>query len=125
MKKINIINVVVSFICLGIYMFFMLRDGNKYLDDYGVNMLYLGAALSVILILLSLFKYLRNGLWMDIIYMIYLFLFIGGDFYSRNIGKDKYIYGVFINYPSKLKYILIVLLIVNIVFFIINLKEEE
>ncbi len=125
MKKINIINVVVSFVCLVIYMFFMLRDGSKYLDTYGVNMLYLGAGLSIVLILFSLFKYIRNGLWMDIIYMIYLLLFIGGDFFSRHIAKDKYIYGVFINYPSRLKYVLIVLLMANIVFFVISLKEEK
>jgi hypothetical protein len=124
MKKINIINIVVSIICLSLYMFFMIRDGNRYLNSYGFNILFIGALISVVLLLLSLFKYLRNGLWMDIIYMFYLLLIIVGDFLSRYVWNNKYIYGIFINYPSRLKYILIVLLVVNIVFFIISLKEE-
>ena len=124
MKKINIINIVVSVISLSLYMFFMLRDGNNYMNSYGFNILFMGALLSVALLLFSLFKYIRNGIWMDIIFIFYLLLFIVGDILSRYVWKNKYIYGMFINYPPKLKYILIVLLLANIVFFVISLKED-
>lgn len=125
MKKVNILNIIVSFICLGVYMFFMLKDGSKYLDGYGVEMLYLGAGISIIFILLSFFKYIRNGIWMDIIYMVYLLIFVGGNVLSNYLGSSKKLYAVFVNYPFWIKYVVIVLLIINIITFIKSFKEEE
>ncbi len=124
-KKVNLLNIIVSFIVLGIYMFFMLRDGSKYLDGYGVEMLYLGVSLSIVLILFSFFKKLRDSIWMDIIYMVYLGIFIFGNFYANYLGSGKKLYAVFINYPIWIKFVFIGLLILNIISFILSFIDVK
>ncbi len=128
MKKLNIINIIFGFFCLVIYMYFMIKDGSKYVDIYSVESLYLGVSFSVVFILFAFFKKLRNSIWMDLIYMLYLLLFIIANFLALNLGSSKKLYGVFLCYPSYIKYVVIVVLAVNILFFILSFKgvnEDE
>ena len=125
MKKINVLNILISFVCLVIYLYFMIKYGNKYVDKYTINMLYYGAFLSVFLVMFSFFKIIRDSFWMDIIYMSYVLLFILGIFISDMIGKSKLLYGMFICYPVWFKYILMTLLLINIIGFILVLKEDN
>lgn len=125
MKKINRLNIVFSFFSLLLYMFNMLKVGSKYLNVYGVEMLYLGAFLSVILIMFSFFKSIRNSIWMDIIYMVYLLIFIGVNYLKVIYGSTRKIYGALVSYPNWFIYILIIILIVNLIFFIKSFRSDE
>ena len=127
MKKINILNIIFGFACLIVYMFFMLKNGSKYVDVYSVESLYLGASFSIVFILFAFFKKIRNSIWMDIIYMLYLLLFVIGNFLAINLGKTKKLYGVFMCYPSIVKYLVIIVLVINLLFFILSFggKKDE
>jgi len=125
MKKVNRLNIIFSFFSLIIYMFNMLKYGNKYLNIYGVEMLYLGAFLSVILIMFSFFKSIRNSIWMDIIYMIYVLMFIGANYLNVILGSSRKLYGALVNYPTWYKYLLIINLLINLVFFIKSFRSDD
>lgn len=123
-KKINILNIVLSVIILGFYVFNLLTKGESYLLSYKVNILYIGAGVGIVLLFLSLLKLLRNSVWMDIIFMVYLLMFIGFNYYSIYFGKKLNIYGVFLCYPVWVKYLLIVFLLLNILCFILSFSDN-
>ena len=69
MKKINLINVIISFISFGLYVFFFLKNGSKLVNSYNLNLLYAGSLFSLVFIMFALFKKIRNSIYMDIIFM--------------------------------------------------------
>ena len=85
-------------------MYGLVTKGKSYTSTYGINMLYLSAGINIVMLLFSLFKIIRDSIWMDIIYMIYLLLFIGTNFYSQIFGSKLKITGLFMWYPKWMKY---------------------
>ncbi len=124
-KKLNIFNTVISIIVIGVYIYYMITKGQEFLLDYNVNMLYIGAGIGIVLFMFSLFKLLRDSIWMDLIYMIYVGLFIGFYIYGLLLGKNWNLYAIFKCYPIWIVFMLGGLLILNIVFFILSFKEEK
>ena len=122
MKKINLINVIISFISFGLYVFFFLKNGSKLVNSYSLNLLYAGSLFSLVFIMFALFKKIRNSIYMDIIFMFYLLFFI--FFYV--LGEKlvtKNIYVLFLNYPFWFKYLIGLLFIINAFVFIRDLKK--
>ena len=124
-KKVNIFNVVVSVFVLGVYVYCLLSKGREFLLTYNINMLYFGAGIGIVLLLFSLFKLIRNSIWMDIIYMIYLLMFIGFNIYGLVLGKNWNLYAIYYCYPIWTKYLLISVLVLNIVYFVLSFREEN
>lgn len=125
MKKLNILNIVLAFLTLVVYLFFFIQNGQTLIQTYPIKVFYIGAALSIGMIFLAFLKKLRNGVIMDILYMLYLVLFVAGNFLATYYGKTKYLFGMYVNYPMYIKYVFIVVLLVNIVFFIKAFADEE
>lgn len=125
MKKINVLNIICAFLALVVYLIFFLRDGNVLIKTYPIRVFYIGAALAIGMIFLAFLKKIRDGIIMDILYMIYLILFIAGNFLAGYFGKTKQLFAMYVNYPVYVKYVFIVLLIINVVFFIKSFKNEE
>lgn len=119
-KRINVLNIIISIILLGLFGYGLVTKGESYTSTYGINMLYLSAGINIVMLLFSLFKIIRDSIWMDIIYMIYLLLFIGTNFYSQIFGSKLKITGLFMWYPNWMKYFLILLLVVNVIIFIVS-----
>ena len=111
-KKVNVLNIIVSVLILGLFIYGIVTKGEDYSLTYGTKLLYISAGIDIVLLLFSLFKIIRDSIWMDIIYMIYLL-------------KNLKIYGLYIWYPKWIKYFLIVLLIFNIVFFILSFRGDK
>ena len=119
-KRINVLNIIISIILLGLFVYGLVTKGESYTSTYGIKMLYLSAGINIVMLLFSLFKIIRDSIWMDIIYMIYLLLFIGTNFYSQIFGSKLKITGLFMWYPKWIKYFLILLLVVNVIIFIVS-----
>lgn len=124
-KKVNVLNIIISIVLLGLFIYGLVTKGQDFASTYGTNLLYISAGIDVVMLLFSLFKIVRDSVWMDIIFMIYLLMFIGANYYSQYFGKNLNIYGLFIWYPKWIKYFLILLLIVNIIFFILSFIEVK
>ncbi len=124
-KKINIMNIIVTILVLGVYVFNLLRKGREFIIDYPVNMLYIGAGFGIVMLMFSLFKYLRDSVWMDLIYMIYLLLFLGLNIYALILGKFWNLYATFICYSPWVKYVVGFMLFINIVVFVKDLKGGD
>ena len=125
MKKLNIINVIVSCVVLGIYLFFFFRDGSKLIQQYNINLFYKGMVFGITLVLFSLLKLIRDGYIMDILYIFYMILFIVINIISNKVGNGREISVLFMNYPAYIKYILGVSVIVNIVFFVRTIRKDS
>ena len=124
-KKVNILNIIISVLLLSLFVYGLITKGQDYSSTYGAKFLYIGSGVNIIMLLLSLFKIIRDGVWMDVIFMIYLLMFIFFNFYAQIYGMNLNIYGLFIWYPIWIKYLLIVLLIINILFFILSFMEVK
>ncbi len=122
-RKINVINVVLSIFVLGLYVFNMISKGNNLIRDYSINYLYLGAGIGVCLLMLSLFKMLRDGMWMDLIYILFLGMFIGFNIFGNVQGKSLNIHAVFFCFTRYTIYIIGVLLFANLITFITSFKD--
>ena len=125
MKKLNIVNVVVSFIVLGIYLFLFFKNGSDLIKTYNINLFYKGMVFGITLVFFSLLKLVRNGYIMDCLYIFYMILFVVINIISDKMGANKQIRVLFMNYPSYIKYILIVMIIINIIFFVKTLGEDS
>ena len=124
-KKLNIFNTIISIIVLIGYIYNMIVNGQAFLKSYNVNMLYIGAGIGITLIMFSLFKLLRDGMWMDLIYMIYLLLFVGFNIYAVIKKKNWNLYAIYYCYYPWVKYVLGFTLLMNIINFILGLKGEK
>ena len=122
MKKVNFVNVIIGFLSFGLYLFFFIKNGSKLIDSYDLNLLYAGSFFALAFIMFSLFKKIRNSMYMDIIFMFYLLFFIFFNVLGEKL-VTKNIYVLFINYPFWLKYLIGVLFIINVVFFVRDLKK--
>lgn len=122
MKKINLINVIISFISFGLYVFFFLKNGSKLVNSYSLNLLYAGSLFSLVFIMFALFKKIRNSIYMDIIFMFYLLFFIFFNVLGEKL-VTKNIYVLFLNYPFWFKYLVGLLFIINAFVFIRDLKK--
>lgn len=122
MKKINFVNVIIGFLSFGLYLFFFIKNGSKLINSYDLNLLYAGSFFSLAFIMFALFKKIRNSIYMDIIFMFYLLFFIFFNVLGEKL-VTKNIYVLFINYPFWLKYLIGVLFIINVVFFVKDLKK--
>ena len=123
MKKLNIVNIIISFLILGIYLFFFFKNGNKLIQEYDINLFYKGMVFGITLVLFSMLKLIRDGNIMDILYIVYMLLFVVINFLSDIYGKGMEIQVLFMNYPFYIKYILIVLIIVNVIVLVRTLKK--
>ena len=122
MKKINLINVIISFISFGLYVFFFLKNGSKLVNSYSLNLLYAGSLFSLVFIMFALFKKIRNSIYMDIIFMFYLLFFIVFNVLGEKL-VTKNIYVLFLNYPFWFKYLVGILFIINAFVFVRDLKK--
>ena len=122
MKKVNFVNVIIGFLSFGLYLFFFIKNGSKLIDSYDLNLLYAGSFFALAFIMFALFKKIRNSMYMDIIFMFYLLFFIFFNVLGEKL-VTKNIYVLFINYPFWLKYLIGVLFIINVVFFVRDLKK--
>ena len=122
MKKVNFVNVIIGFLSLGLYLFFFIKNGSKLINSYDLNLLYAGSFFALAFIMFALFKKIRNSMYMDIIFMFYLLFFIFFNVLGEKL-VTKNIYVLFINYPFWLKYLIGVLFIINVVFFVRDLKK--
>ena len=125
MKKLNIINVIVSTLILGIYLFLFFKNGSKLIEEYNINLFYKGMLFGITLVFFSLLKLIRNGYIMDLLYIIYMMMFVVINILSDVLGKNREISVLFMNYPWYIKYMLVVMIVVNIVFFVKTLGEDS
>ena len=125
MKKLTIVNIVVSFIILGIYLFLFFKNGSKLIEEYNINLFYKGMLFGITLVFFSMLKLIRNGYIMDILYIFYMMMFVVINVISDKIGANREIRVLFMNYPKYIKYILIVMIIINIVFFVKTLGKDS
>ena len=124
-KKVNFVNIIGSVLVIIMYVYNLIVKGKTFLLDYHINMLYIGAIIGVILLMFSFFKAIRDSIWMDIIYIVYMALFIGFNIYGGVLGKTYNLYSVFFFYPGWIKHFLICMLIINVVFFILSFRKED
>ncbi len=125
MKKLNLFNIVVSFIILGIYLFLFFKNGSKLIEEYNINLFYKGMIFGITLVFFSMLKLIRNGYIMDILYIFYMMMFVVINIISDKMGANREIRVLFMNYPSFIKYILIVMIIINIFFFVKTLGKDS
>ena len=125
MKKLNIVNIIVSFLILGVYLFLFFKNGSKLIQEYNINLFYKGMVFGVTLVLLSMLKYIRNGTIMDILFILYMLLFVVINFISDIKGKGMEIEVLFMNYPFYIKYVVIVLIIINIIVLVRTIKKDS
>ena len=122
MKKVNFVNVIIGFLSFGLYLIFFIKNGSNLINSYDLNLLYAGSFFALAFIMFALFKKIRNSMYMDIIFMFYLLFFIFFNVLGEKL-VTKNIYVLFINYPFWLKYLIGVLFIINVVFFVRDLKK--
>ena len=125
MKKINILNMIVSFLVIAIYLFLFFKNGSKLIQEYNINSFYKGMVFGITLFLFSMLKFIRDGYIMDIIYIIYMAMFVIINFFSNIFGKGMEIQVLFMNYPFYIKYVLIVMIIINIIAFVRTIKKDS
>ncbi len=125
MKKLNIINVIVSFLVLGVYLFLFFKNGSKQIEEYSINLFYKGMLFGITLFFFSLLKLIRDGYIMDIIYILYMIIFVVINFISDKLGQGREISVLFMNYPKYIKYVLIVMILINIFFFVKTLGKDS
>ena len=122
MKKVNFVNVIIGLLSFGLYLIFFIKNGSNLINSYDLNLLYAGSFFALAFIMFALFKKIRNSMYMDIIFMFYLLFFIFFNVLGEKL-VTKNIYVLFINYPFWLKYLIGVLFIINVVFFVRDLKK--
>ena len=125
MKKINILNMVVSFLVIAIYLFLFFKNGSKLIQEYDINLFYKGMVFGITLFLFSMLKFIRNGYIMDVIYILYMAMFVIINILGDKLGKGMEIGVLFINYPFYIKYILIVIIIINTIVFVKTIKKDS
>lgn len=125
MKKINILNMVVSFLVIAIYLFLFFKNGSKLIQEYDIKLFYKGMVFGITLFLFSMLKFIRNGYIMDVIYILYMAMFVIINILGDKLGKGMEIGVLFINYPFYIKYILIVMIIINTIVFVKTIKKDS
>ena len=125
MKKLNIVNIVVSIVILGVYLFLFFKNGSSLIKEYNINLFYKGMVFGITLVFFSLLKFIRNGYIMDLLYILYMVMFVAINIFSDLMGKNREISVLFMNYPWYIKYILIVMIGINIVFFVETLGKDS
>ncbi len=124
MKKINILNMVVSFLVIAIYLFLFFKNGSKLIEEYNINLFYKGMIFGITLFLFSMLKFIRDGLIMDIIYIVYMVMFVVINILSNIFGKNMEIQVLFMNYPFYIKYVLLVMIMINIIVLVRTIKKD-
>ena len=125
MKKINILNMIVSFLVIAIYLFLFFKNGSKLIQEYDINLFYKGMVFGITLFMFSMLKFIREGYIMDIIYIIYMAMFVMINFFANIFGKGMEIQVLFMNYPFYIKYVLIVMILINIIAFVRTIKKDS
>lgn len=121
-KKMNIINILLAFIILIIYMVLLIKDSDVLLAKYNITFFYKGTIFAIALIFFALLKNLRNSLYMDLLFDLYLIIFIGILFFAKYYGDGREIQILFLNYPLWLNFILILQLFFNV---LLLFKKEK
>ncbi len=125
MKKINILNIVVSFLVIAIYLFLFFKNGSKLIQEYDIKLFYKGMVFGITLFLFSMLKFIRNGYIMDVIYILYMAMFVIINILGDKLGKGMEIGVLFINYPFYIKYVLIVMIVINTIAFVKTIKKDS
>jgi hypothetical protein len=115
---------VVSFLVIAIYLFLFFKNGSKLIEEYNINLFYKGMIFGITLFLFSMLKFIRDGLIMDIIYIVYMVMFVVINILSNIFGKNMEIQVLFMNYPFYIKYVLLVMIMINIIVLVRTIKKD-
>ena len=120
----NKINIAISFLILMVYMFLLIKNSDALMAKYNIELFYKGILFAIVLIFFSFLKTIRNFIYMDIIFDVYLFIFIVCSFLAKYLGKGREIEILFLNYPLWLSFGLIFLFVINVMFTFMKDKEK-